>query len=124
MIQPAAASPSESPNTAICPCATNSATAAVTNTGHENRRYRAAATRSGRSRSRYGEARQAARIAARLPQNGPITSAQTPTPASSSGTATTTVPSGTIACSVRSRTYSMRLKKTHCGACSANATGR
>jgi hypothetical protein len=62
--------------------------------------------------------------AARFPQSGPITSAQTSTPASSSGTATATVTSGTIACSVRSRTYCMRLKKTHCGACSANATGR
>ena len=52
VIQPAATSPSESPNTAICPCATNNPTAAVTNTGQENRRYRAAAARSGRSRSR------------------------------------------------------------------------
>src|SRR3954462_15356212 len=61
---------------------------------------------------------------AAFPPNGPITSDHTPTPAAASGTVVQKVATGTIPCSRRCFTKSMRRKKIHVGACSANASGR
>jgi hypothetical protein len=61
---------------------------------------------------------------ATLPTSGPITRLHTPTPATASGTVTAKVTTGITACRSRWRKKSIRRKKIHVGACSANATGR
>ena len=72
----------------------------------------------------YGDARIAAATPARFPAAGPITRLHTPTPAAASGTVTANVTMGTMPWSTRWRAKSMRRKKIHVGAWSANASGR